>query len=95
MMDKLDYLLLSELLKDAQMPFVTIAKKLGISPQTVISRYKKMKKEGIIFSCVVSIDLLKLGYQGKAFLMITNASKPKQIGDLGSSQENKKYHRHY
>jgi Lrp/AsnC family transcriptional regulator for asnA, asnC and gidA len=71
-MDKLDYLLLSELLKDAQMPFATIAKKLGVSPQTVISRYEKMKKESRIFSCVVSIDVSKLGYQGKAFLMITN-----------------------
>ncbi len=73
MMDKLDYLLLSELLKDAQMPFATIAKKIGISPQTAISRYKKMKKEGIIFSCVASVDLSKLGYQGKAMLMITNS----------------------
>jgi len=32
-----------------------------------------MKSEGIIFGCVVSIDLSKLGYQGKAFLMITTS----------------------
>ena len=29
-----------------------------------------MKKEGIIFSHIVSIDLSKIGYQGKAFLLI-------------------------
>jgi Lrp/AsnC family transcriptional regulator for asnA, asnC and gidA len=72
-MDKLDYLLLEELFKDPQIPFATAAKKLGVAPKTVISRYKKMKQEGIITKCVVSIDLSRLGYQGKAFLMITNS----------------------
>jgi Lrp/AsnC family transcriptional regulator for asnA, asnC and gidA len=70
--DKLDYLILSELAKDARISFLTIAKQLGTSPYTVVKRYEKMKKEGIIRNCVVSIDLSKLGYQGKAFLMITN-----------------------
>ncbi|MBN1357596.1 AsnC family transcriptional regulator [Candidatus Bathyarchaeota archaeon] len=69
-MDKLDYLILSELSKDAQMSFVTIAKKHGVTPFTVRKRYEKMKKKGIIFQSVISIDLSKLGYQGKAFLMI-------------------------
>ncbi|MCJ7762797.1 Lrp/AsnC family transcriptional regulator [Candidatus Bathyarchaeota archaeon] len=72
-MDKLDYLILSELLKDAQMSFMTIAKKLGISPCTVRKRYQRMKREGVIKKSIVSIDLSKLGYQGKAFLMITNS----------------------
>lgn len=70
-MDKLDYLILSELCKDAQLSFATIAKKLGVTPYTVRKRYERMKKEGIINKCIVSIDLSKLGYQGKAFLMIT------------------------
>jgi Lrp/AsnC family transcriptional regulator, regulator for asnA, asnC and gidA len=71
-MDKLDYLILSELLKDAQMPFATIAKKLGTSPYTITKRYEKMKKDGTISREIVSIDLSKFGYQGKTFLMITN-----------------------
>lgn len=70
-MDKLDYLILSELCKDAQLSFVTIAKKFGVTPYTVRKRYERMKKEGIIQKSVISIDLSKLGYQGKAFLMIT------------------------
>jgi Lrp/AsnC family transcriptional regulator for asnA, asnC and gidA len=69
-MDKLDYLILGELLKDAQLSFVTIAKKLGTSPYTVRERYKRMKKEGIINQCTITIDLSKFGYQGKVFLMI-------------------------
>ena len=72
-MDKLDYLILTELLKDAQMSFVTIAKKLGTSPYTIRKRYERMVKEGLINKCIVTIDLSKLGYQGKVFLMITIA----------------------
>jgi len=70
-MDKLDYFILSELCKDAQLSFVTIAKKFGVTPYTVRKRFERMKKKGIINKCIVSIDLSKLGYQGKAFLMIT------------------------
>jgi len=72
-MDRLDYFVLSELLRDPRLSFSTIAKKLGVSALTVRNRYEKMKSEGIIFGCVVSIDLSKLGYQGKAFLMITTS----------------------
>jgi Lrp/AsnC family transcriptional regulator, regulator for asnA, asnC and gidA len=84
-MDKLDFLILSELLKDAALSFVEIAKKVGTSPYTVRRRYEKMKKEGIIFRCIVSIDLTKLGYQGKAFLLITvspNGNKSETISYL-------------
>lgn len=73
-MDKLDYLILNELFKDAQMSFLQIAKKLGTSPYTISKRYEKMKKDGTITRSIVSIDLSKIGYHGKAFLMITNAS---------------------
>lgn len=79
-MDKLDYLILSELCKDAQLSFVTIAKKFGVTPYTVRKRYERMKKEGIILKSIVSIDLSKLGYQGKAFLMITvSAERDKSL----------------
>lgn len=71
-MDRLDYLILAELLKDARTPFLTIAKKLDVSPYTVKQRYDEMKQNGIIRKSIVSIDLSKLGYQGKLFLLITN-----------------------
>jgi len=70
-MDKLDYLILSELLADAQTPFSTIAKKVGSSPYAVAKRYRRMMKAGTVLQSVISIDLSKLGYQGKALLMIT------------------------
>lgn len=70
-MDKLDYLILAELMKDSALSFVDIAVKVGTTPYTVRRRYDKLKKEGIIFRNIVSIDLSKLGYQGKALLLIT------------------------
>jgi len=70
-MDSLDFLILSELLKDATLSFAEIAKKVGTSPYTVRRRVSRLKEEGIIVRSMVSIDLAKLGYQGKAFLLIT------------------------
>jgi len=84
-MDKLDYLILGELLEDASLSFVKIAKNVGTTPYTVRRRYEKMKTEGIIFRSIVSIDLSKLGYQGKAFLLITvtpNSKKTETIAHL-------------
>lgn len=78
-MDKIDYLILGELLLDAQLSFLQIAKKLKISSFTVKSRYDRMVKEGIIRRTIINIDLSKIGYQGKIFLFITNLpSQPKE-----------------
>lgn len=77
-MDKLDYLILAELFEEARTPFLTIAKKIGVSPYTVKQRYEDMKQRGIIIRSVVSIDLSRIGYQGKVFLLITiNPEKSK------------------
>ncbi len=69
-MDKLDYLILSELLKDAELSYVEIAKKINSTPYTVRRRYEKMRKDGIVFRTTISIDLSKIGYQGKVQLLI-------------------------
>ncbi len=69
--DKLDYLVLSELERDASLSFVAIAKKVGSTPCTVKRRYEKFRREGIIFGCIVSLNLSKLGFCGKATLSIT------------------------
>jgi DNA-binding Lrp family transcriptional regulator len=72
-MDNIDYQILSELLLDSTLTFVKIADKIGVSTYTVRRRYEKMKNEGVIFSHIVSIDISKIGYQGKAFLLITTS----------------------
>ena len=72
-MDEIEQKILQELTKNAQTPFSEIAKKIGVSPQTVQSRYAKMKESGAIVYTSCTVNLSKLGYQGKAILMITNA----------------------
>jgi Lrp/AsnC family transcriptional regulator for asnA, asnC and gidA len=72
-MDKIDLQILKELTKDAQTSFLRIAEKIGVSPKTVQTRYEKLKEKGVILRSTITLDLSKIGYQGKAYLMITNA----------------------
>jgi Lrp/AsnC family leucine-responsive transcriptional regulator len=81
-MDKLDYLIVAELHKDGSMSFVDIAKNVNSTPCTVRRRYEKMKEAGKIFRCIVSLNLSRLGYQGKTFVMINlfpNSDKTETI----------------
>ena len=78
LMDEIEQKILKELTKDAQTPFSEIAKKIGVSPQTVQARHARMKEEGAILRSAITVDLSKLGYQGKAVLMITNAPNQKK-----------------
>jgi Lrp/AsnC family leucine-responsive transcriptional regulator len=70
-MDTVDTQILTELIKDAQMPFSKISQKIGVSRETVRKRFEKMKKEGVIDRITVLIDGRKIGEQGTAFLMLT------------------------
>jgi Lrp/AsnC family transcriptional regulator for asnA, asnC and gidA len=84
-MDELDYRILSELLNDATLSFIEIARRLNTSPYTVRRRCDQLKKEKKIYSSIISIDLAKLGYQGKAFLFMTfgpDANKAETISYL-------------
>ncbi|MDD4093175.1 MAG: Lrp/AsnC family transcriptional regulator [Methanothrix sp.] len=69
-MKEIDRNIMNELINDAQIPFRRIALKFGVSPETVRKRYEKMKTEGMINQCMISVDLEKIGYNGLAFLMI-------------------------
>ena len=69
-MDNLDRKIIQELSEDARKPFMTIAKKLGTSTQTVIRRYNEMKANGTIGFSSITIDLEKIGYQGTAHMLI-------------------------
>jgi len=73
-MDEVDLKIMRELKKDAGKSFLKIAKQLGISPKTVQARYQKMIEKGVIWHSTVSINLSKIGYQGKAYRMVTNAA---------------------
>jgi DNA-binding Lrp family transcriptional regulator len=77
-MNAVDIQILMELMADAQTPFSHIAKKIGVSHETVRKRYERMKKKGIIKQCTVLVDGHKLGDEGTAFLMLSCASEVKK-----------------
>ena len=52
------------------MSFRKIAKELGVSPDTVISRYRMLQENGVIRGSTVVIDPKKIGYKGMATFMI-------------------------
>ncbi len=67
-----------------------------MSPYTVKQRYGEMKRSGVIIRSIVSINLSKIGYQGKIFLYITTnpeknktevLSDLKRIGNIISTSE--------
>ena len=72
-MDAVDVQILAELMADAQTPFSRIAKKIGVSHETVRKKYERMRREGIIKQSTILIDGHKLGDEGTAFLMLSCA----------------------
>ena len=88
-MDRIDKLLINELTKNGKESFLKIANQLDISPANIQKRYEKMRKNGIILRPTVLIDLSKIGYQGKAHLLITekpNHDRKKTIDFLKKLQ---------
>jgi Lrp/AsnC family transcriptional regulator for asnA, asnC and gidA len=69
-MDKLDQQIIQEIIKNGRKPFSTIAKKLGVSTQTIMRRYNEMKTNGTIALSTITIDLEKVGYLGTAHMLI-------------------------
>ena len=73
-LDKTDLLIVKILSKNASMSFRKIAKKVGVSTQSVINRYKRMRKTVLPFSAI-TVDLKKLGYTGIAIFSVKNSHK--------------------
>lgn len=61
-LDDIDKKILKEILENSRQSHREIAKKVGISVGTVVSRTKKMEEEGIIKGYTAVLDHEKLGY---------------------------------
>lgn len=70
-MDSLHKKIIQELSQDVRTPFRAIAKKLGVSTQTVMRAYNEMKANGTIALSSVRVNLQKMGYQGTAHILIS------------------------
>lgn len=70
-LDEVDRQILAEYLKDARRSSREIARQIGVSTTTVITRTKRMENEGIIKGYTVMLDHEKLGYDITAITEIT------------------------
>jgi Lrp/AsnC family transcriptional regulator for asnA, asnC and gidA len=68
--DSVDIKILSELMKNATMPYTEIADKIHLSGGTIHVRMKKLEKLGIVQGSSLTVDFSKLGYDITAFLGI-------------------------
>jgi DNA-binding Lrp family transcriptional regulator len=70
-LNETDLKILQVLLEDARFSSRQIAKRVGVSVGTVLSRIKKMEDEGIIKGYSVIMDHEKLGYQLTVVMEVT------------------------
>jgi len=76
--DEVDKKILGEYVRDSRSSFREVAKRIGVSTGTVLSRTKRMEKEGIIRSYSAVVDWEKVGYHLTAVTEI-NVSKGKLL----------------
>jgi Lrp/AsnC family transcriptional regulator for asnA, asnC and gidA len=69
-MDEIDLEIIRILSKDARMPFKNLAKKLGIGVDSVVRRYDKLQKAGVILYPTIILDLQSCGFEGQAGFLI-------------------------
>ena len=72
-MDETDLFIIKRMTEDARVSFRKIAKELGVSPDTVISRYKTLQKNGVIRGSTVVLNPKKIGYKGMAAFMVESS----------------------
>jgi len=70
-LDETDVKILKMLISDARLSSRQISKKSGVSIGTVLTRMKKMEKEGVVRGYSAVVDHEKLGYQLTALTEIT------------------------
>jgi Lrp/AsnC family transcriptional regulator for asnA, asnC and gidA len=73
-MDKLDYEILKKIIDNCRLPFSRIASELDVSTETVIRRYNKLKKKGVL-QPTIYVDIFKLGYGVRVWYMVSLLSQ--------------------
>jgi len=68
-LNKIDQDMLRELQKNPTESFLNVAKKIGVSSPTIKRRFEALKNEGVISGSSILVDISKIGFKGKAFLL--------------------------
>ena len=89
LLDDVNLRIIDILSKDSSIPFVEVAKQIGISDATVHIRVKKLISEGIISKFTISVDNDLLGYDHLAFIGINvePGFADEAIGELSNLEE--------
>jgi len=74
-MRDIDRKILLQLLKDSRQPTVEIAKKLGVTRQTVAKKIELFKKDGTIDAFTARLDPEKFGFTIKAYILLREEPK--------------------
>ena len=61
-LDEKDMAVLNELRRNSRASFRKIARKLNVATTTVINKYRRLLKEGIVKRATIEIDYEKMGY---------------------------------
>ena len=78
--DRTDRRILEALARDCRKPTVEIAEKVGVAPNTVKNRIKRLERQGVIQGYRVKINTEKLGYEHhKVFLVLENPGARERI----------------
>lgn len=78
--DDTDVRLLRDLQKDARTNFADIAKECGVSVDTVIKRFQRLKRRGVVRGTTVLLDPRRLGLDCLSSLQVT--AEPAQVSDV-------------
>jgi DNA-binding Lrp family transcriptional regulator len=73
-MDDTDFRIIEVLKKNSRASFRKIAKATGLSTDTVMRRYQKLEKEGVV-QPTITVDLVKLGYEAIVYFKVKVTSQ--------------------
>ena len=68
--DAIDIRIMSELTRDAEIPFIRLAKMLKVSNTLIHQRVRKLKEKGILTKARFQIDPYIVGYQTTSYIQI-------------------------
>ena len=75
-LDKKDRRILYELDRDARQPLAVIARKVGLSRESILYRVRQYLKEGLLRGYLTVVDMAKLGFvHYKVFIRLQNLSQ--------------------
>jgi len=80
-MDEINGFIIDRMTGDARVSFRSLARELGVSPDTVIGRYRRMVDRGVIKGSTTVFDPQGLGYQGMAAFHIDTEHASPGDGD--------------